>query len=217
MVYDGVPCVTMPVGRSRELMTFSKDNLLQELNLPSSRHLQLAAILTKNDYFEGISMYGIKSNADVVRNISLEHQGEVEDCKLVSKFQHAILEYLDLIENVDLSLDKFNNAISAFVLCREDQSESAKSSPQTHEEVCKILRRLEDTKLRRKGLLPQSQPTPSNVASSSANRLIDTEFSHSWSMTSPTINGNVQQNDHPSLSPRQKTTERKLERWRSAR
>ncbi|KAF9991844.1 hypothetical protein BGZ65_013036, partial [Modicella reniformis] len=65
IVYDGVPSVTMPIGKSRELRTFSKSDVLQALGMPSSRHFQLTAILTRNDYFSGLPWYGIKRNADL--------------------------------------------------------------------------------------------------------------------------------------------------------
>jgi hypothetical protein len=157
MVFDGVPSITMPVGKSRELTTFSKTSLLEELDLPTSHHLQLAAILTKNDYFGGTKMLGIIRNAELVRNIQLDINGDEDEHELVSKFNKGVIDYFELINSPErFPNDNITNAISAFVLCQEDYSDTAAPSPQTHEKVCRVLRQLEDLKLRRRGLLPQT-------------------------------------------------------------
>ncbi|KAI8361142.1 hypothetical protein B0O80DRAFT_150963 [Mortierella sp. GBAus27b] len=147
----------MPVGKSRELTTFSKAALLEELDLPTSHHLQLVAMLTKNDYFGGTRMLGIKRNAELVRNLSIDINGQEDECELVSKFNNAINDYFALIKSPKVTpTDDLCHAISAFVLCRESHSVSAAPSPQTHQRVSKILRQLEDVKIQRRGLTSQA-------------------------------------------------------------
>jgi len=38
IVYEGVDTITMPVGKAHELMTVSKESLLNQLDLPSDKH-----------------------------------------------------------------------------------------------------------------------------------------------------------------------------------
>ncbi|KAI1321153.1 hypothetical protein EDD11_007719 [Mortierella claussenii] len=71
MVYEGVPTVTMQRGRgkSREFRTYRKTVSLSVLSLPLDKHLLLASILTKNDYFAGISWYGIRRISKIAEDI----------------------------------------------------------------------------------------------------------------------------------------------------
>lgn len=178
IVYDGVPNVTMPVGRSHELTTFTKSALLQELKLPSSHHLQLAAVVTKNDYFPGLESFGIRTNANLVCGIDMHqvNQGKATVRQLKSRFHDAIEVYLGLIKSdkgksiENVTTTDYDNAISAFVLCREDSSSSAVRSPQTDSAIRSLLRQLEDIRLRRK-MLSQARVS-SNMASSSSDRLV---------------------------------------------
>ncbi|KAI8363131.1 hypothetical protein B0O80DRAFT_420925 [Mortierella sp. GBAus27b] len=214
LIYDGVSCVTMPVGKSRELTTFSKASLLEELDLPSSRHLQLAAMLTKNDYFGGTRTYGIIRNAELVRNLLLDIDGKEDEQELISKFHSAIGDYFALIKNVkDFPIDDdISNAISAFVLCREDRSDSATPSPQTHQRVSDVLRQLEYAKLQRRGLLSQACTTISNVSSSSTNELtITTGSLETQSVLSLNNSGKAKQ------SRKESAKMKKQERWTKAR
>lgn len=224
LVFEGVPSITMPVGKPQVWTTFSKADVLVALDLPSDRHFQLAAMLTKNDYFEGIRSYGIARNAELVRQISFEHgqqqasaQGRA-DKELVSMFHKAIEDYLALIETAEgKTLADYHNAITAFVLCQENWSESATPSAQTETEVCIILRQLEDNKLRRRGLLPVAQAQTTIVGSPAA--------SESVVVTQSQVINNDPQQQSPPRSRREMKKEmkkekkkmKKLETWRKAR
>ncbi|KAF9954355.1 hypothetical protein BGZ65_004103 [Modicella reniformis] len=65
--FHGIWRVAMPVGPKRELMVFTKKDILEYLDLPSPLHLLLAAIVTSNDYGNGIRFCGIKTNVANVR------------------------------------------------------------------------------------------------------------------------------------------------------
>ncbi|KAK3806660.1 MAG: hypothetical protein J3Q66DRAFT_406798 [Benniella sp.] len=73
ILYEGVNNVTMPIRKKRELHTFFKSNVLKLLHLPTVQHLQLAAVLTRNDYFSGIPWIEIKTNADIVRDFIFDN------------------------------------------------------------------------------------------------------------------------------------------------
>ncbi|KAF9946062.1 hypothetical protein BGZ65_010112, partial [Modicella reniformis] len=220
MVYEGVSSVTMPVGKSHELKTFSKAKVLQELGLPSSRHLQLAAILTKNDYFGGIRTFGISRNAELVRTIHLDQERDMTNSELVAKFMKAIELYLAHIKSPEgISTADYCNAISAFVLCQETWDVSAKRSAATADAVAGILRRLEDAKLRRRGLLQQAPAAPSNIDSLSSNKLIvAAEPSQDRSMASQATTSSPKQDQRQRRSCQKSLKEKKkLESWRKAR
>lgn len=156
IIYDGVPSITIPVGKSHELTTFTKSSVLKELNLPTSRHLQFAAIVTKNDYFPGTKTYGIRRNADIVREIELDFgdtTGELDDCQLRDIFHKAIDSYLSSIKRPQgRMLVDYDNAISALVLCKETASTSATPSAQTHTVIRNLLTELERIRQNRKRL-----------------------------------------------------------------
>ncbi|KAF9358935.1 hypothetical protein BGX26_000541 [Mortierella sp. AD094] len=69
--YEEISTVVMPVGPQHELTVFSKQVVMDHLELPSPLHLLLAAIVTTNDYSHGIRFNGIKTNCDRVRQIAL--------------------------------------------------------------------------------------------------------------------------------------------------
>lgn len=138
MVYEGVWNVVMPVGRSHELTSFSKTELLSSLDLPSDRHLLVTAIVTKNDYFEGIPSIGIQRNLDVVRTLDIE-SGPRTDC--ITK---AVDLYLNEIRNRgNKTLSNYRFAIDALAQCHEDSSDHAFPSSDTHNDVSDLLKRLE--------------------------------------------------------------------------
>ncbi|KAF9344356.1 hypothetical protein BGX34_005754 [Mortierella sp. NVP85] len=119
MMYGNVNEVTMPVGKTRKLFTFTKTDVLNILELPTSRHLVLAAILTKSDYFAGIPWIGIKTNADIVRGFNLDPPITMED---------AVDTYLSVIDpedSEDLTSDDYRHAIKAFWDCEETESVDA--------------------------------------------------------------------------------------------
>ncbi|KAG0208198.1 hypothetical protein BGX31_002410 [Mortierella sp. GBA43] len=72
IVYEHVQSITMLIGRSHELTTFKKEDVLSSLSLPTPRHLLLTGILTTNDYSTAIPWYGIKRNAELVKGMVLQ-------------------------------------------------------------------------------------------------------------------------------------------------
>ncbi|KAF9344550.1 hypothetical protein BGX34_005554, partial [Mortierella sp. NVP85] len=237
IIYDGVPNVTMPVGRAHEWTTFSKDALIEDLNLPSSRHLLLTAVVTKNDYFPGIKTYGIRHNADLVRGIDIDMgQGESTE-ELMEKFRNAIDSYLDRITEGKATEDKttedkvlkgkvpkavttsdYEHALKAFVLCQEDSSASATPSSQTHHQICDLLKQLENFRLRRRGL---SQTSSSMASSSSCGAVVMASSSSSGSIVVPTsCSGTViaqSSQDQNQNKPQDLVKKKRLSRWRRAR
>jgi len=254
IIYDGVPNVTMPVGRLHEWTTFSKTTLLEELKLPSSQHLQLTAVVTKNDYFPGIKTYGIRRNADLVRDIDIEmeDQGKATAEELALKFRNAINIYLDRIKKTegkvtsgkvslgkvslgkvsedkvsegkvpkDITTNDYDNAISAFVLCKEDSSASTISSPQTHSEIRDLLRQLENIRLRRRGPLSPSRTSSSTASSSFSAAVVVVSSSSSGSiMASTSCSGTViaqSSQDQNQNTTQDLVKKKKWARWRRAR
>lgn len=84
--------------------------------------MQLTAMLTKNDYFNGLLWYSIKRNTDLVSGIALD-QGELPEAgvnELVITFNHAITEYLSLVKDPGgITTFDYKDAITAFAPCRE--------------------------------------------------------------------------------------------------
>jgi hypothetical protein len=146
IVYEGIWTVIMPIGRSRELTRFSKQDLLKSLDLPSERHLLLAAIATKNDYFEGIRCIGINRNVDIIRKMDLG-SGQREQSITV-----GISDYLKQLKSSrGKTIASYQHAITAFAGCHEDGSVDAASSADSYSDVYAILQDLEIHRLRRQG------------------------------------------------------------------
>ncbi|KAF9962823.1 hypothetical protein BGZ65_007773 [Modicella reniformis] len=151
LVYEGVHSVTMPIGRAHELTTFNKADVLSSLSLPSARHLLLTAILSTNDYSNSIPWYGVHRNAEIVRDLDLEYVPSSSDAHRVGVITDAISEYLARIEKPHKRTPAhYDNAISAFVECRENWSSSATSSTSTHDQISALIRKLEERKLARR-------------------------------------------------------------------
>jgi len=70
MVYHLVPTITMPVGRPLTWTTFKKQELLDELEIPTPVHLALVSVLTANDYTDGMPLYQMTSNVAKVKQIA---------------------------------------------------------------------------------------------------------------------------------------------------
>ncbi|KAF9991915.1 hypothetical protein BGZ65_012944 [Modicella reniformis] len=100
MAFEGIWNVVMPMGRSRELVRFSKTDLLSSLQIPSERHLLVAGLETKNDYFEGIPWIVIQHNLDVIRNITISTGPRTES---VTKAVDLYLEQIKVRGNKTLS------------------------------------------------------------------------------------------------------------------
>lgn len=151
LVYEDVHSITMPRGRSYELTTFKKADVLESMDLPSARHLLLAAILSTNDYSRSIPWYGLSKNTDIVRGIKIDYEPDSSDPHRVQVIKDAIQAYLARVERPHTkTLLDYNDAITAFVECKEDFSSSAVSSTSTHDQICDMLRKLELLKLSRK-------------------------------------------------------------------
>ncbi|GJJ71752.1 hypothetical protein EMPS_04109 [Entomortierella parvispora] len=69
MAYESVTTITMPVGRPLTWTTFSKQALLDELELQTPAHLVLVSVLTTNDYTAGMPLYQLASNMAKVRQL----------------------------------------------------------------------------------------------------------------------------------------------------
>ncbi|KAG0283950.1 hypothetical protein BGZ98_006099, partial [Dissophora globulifera] len=159
-----VPSITMPVGRARELKTFMKTDVLSALKLASPRHLLLASIVTKNDYFEGIPSFGIKKNIDIVRKITFDGSTSIDT---------GVKRYLSKTgKGGQWPMDKFKNAISALAKCHEDKLDTAPAPLNSHEIVHRFLRSLETCRINRRATNSATsstfQPPTAGAATSSA-------------------------------------------------
>lgn len=69
MVYHSLSTITMPIGRPLTWTTFKKQALLDELEILTPAHLVLTAILTANDYTDGMPLFQLTSNVAKVKQI----------------------------------------------------------------------------------------------------------------------------------------------------
>ncbi|KAF9973521.1 hypothetical protein BGZ65_009213, partial [Modicella reniformis] len=169
IAYEGVRTVVMPVGRSYELTVFTKSDLLSSLDLPSERHLLVAAITTKNDYLDGIKWVGIKRNIDIIRDMDLDMKPGTS----VQTITDAISLYLKQIKDIGhTTISDYQDAITVFAKCYEDGSNNAGSAIESYVEVSKLLKILEDHRVECRRLtsqkrimtdLPSTQPTITEV------------------------------------------------------
>jgi hypothetical protein len=165
IVYEDVNSITIPVGRAHELTTFEKVNVMESMKLPSPRHLLLAGIVSTNDYSKGVPWYGLTRNTEIVRDIKLDYEPGSCDLVRVGAIQDALETYLANIKRPHSKvLEGYDNAISAFVQCKEVWSDSAVSSASTHDQICGLLRKLELMKIARKA--SPSCPAPPKQPSS---------------------------------------------------
>jgi hypothetical protein len=151
MIYEGVTSVTMPVGKSRELMTFDKAAVLEHLDLQSDFELLLVAILSTNDYSKSLPWYGVQRNADAVRAlrpfINSLNAKDSPDIRVRS----VIKEYLKTAKGGSKkSVEDYEFAIDAFVLLDEQLDLNHPSSSENHEKITALIRKLEEIKVQRR-------------------------------------------------------------------
>ncbi|KAF9344365.1 hypothetical protein BGX34_005751, partial [Mortierella sp. NVP85] len=128
LVYEHIHSITIPIGRAHELTTFTKANVMSSLELPSARHLLLAALLSKNDYSSSIQRYTLQKNAKIVQGIDLD-AGSSRSIPTDS-VKDAIRKYLERVQTPhSRTPDHYEHAISAFVECRENRSRNADQNP----------------------------------------------------------------------------------------
>lgn len=138
--FGAVPRVLYPIGKSRELTLFEKDAILEVLDLPSKRHLLLAAVVTGNDYTHGVPFFGIKKSCEIIREMELPGSD-------VESFRWYVQEFLARVRRQVLServsrkkrkridsqlsvtVGDFDHALSAFVGVQEDPVASADQNP----------------------------------------------------------------------------------------
>ncbi|KAF9975922.1 hypothetical protein BGZ75_000360, partial [Mortierella antarctica] len=98
----------MPMGKQHILTTFTKAELLRELDLPSETHLLLAGLVTSNDYVRNIPYFGLGRNCDIVREMDLdgiEPLGPVEmNSARAASFGPVIEEYIRRVDAANSSL-----------------------------------------------------------------------------------------------------------------
>ena len=135
--YESVLAVAQP-DTNKQLMVYQKNDLLQKLDLPTARHLLLAAIVTSNDYIKGNQFYGIKRNAAIIKGIALEMEGE-----LVAIMNQGVEAYLRRVRSQESkTLDDYRAAVSAFANCQEDDITEAPSQPTSHSRLEQIVSKL---------------------------------------------------------------------------
>ncbi|CAO3574865.1 unnamed protein product [Mortierella alpina] len=113
MVYEGIPSMIMPIGKDHSLTTFSKEDLLGKLDLPSEKHLVLAG-KTSNDYVQNIKHLGLVLK---LQDSNLEPIGAVERNTVRSaSFGSFIGEYLRRANaSTDVNSSRYSHAITAFI------------------------------------------------------------------------------------------------------
>ena len=95
MAFESIMSVTMPV--KDRWTTFYKQELLNEHALPSPVHLTLAAMISNNDYTDGVFSYGLKSNIDMIRQFDMAGFDGTVGQDRVEVFQGYVRRYLDII------------------------------------------------------------------------------------------------------------------------
>ncbi|KAK3829157.1 MAG: hypothetical protein J3Q66DRAFT_364198 [Benniella sp.] len=142
IAYTSIPRLTMPVGRDHHLLTFSKLDLLNDLELQSDPHLLLACILTKNDYSDGIPNVGIWKNSRIVAKILIDPGLPADEA-----MEAAIKEYLkEFGADHGKTLEDYKHALTAFVEFEEHGSSNATPSSQIHDRVGQFLAMLDEHK-----------------------------------------------------------------------
>ncbi|KAI8358157.1 hypothetical protein B0O80DRAFT_275249 [Mortierella sp. GBAus27b] len=189
LVYQGITSVTMPVGKSRELMTFDKAAVLEHLDLQSDFELLLVAILSTNDYSKALPWYGIERNAEAVRALRpFINSLNAEDSPDVL-VQSVIKEYLKAVRGgSQKSVQDYEFAIDAFALIDEQLDASHPSSSDNHERITALLRKLEDIKVQRRKHGHAGQPQ----SLSAKNK----KKYEKWRRSSPNLDRNPRFNAH---------------------
>jgi hypothetical protein len=95
LVYEVSTSITLPVGK--DWKTFRKQDLLDQYDLPTPAHLLLLGILTANDYTDGVPLYGLVSNAEIVRTLVLDRHQGLSDQDQLLRFQDYVKEYLGFV------------------------------------------------------------------------------------------------------------------------
>ncbi|KAF9111827.1 hypothetical protein BGX30_007460, partial [Mortierella sp. GBA39] len=94
-VYEVSTSITIPVGS--QWKTFQKQDLMDRHQLPTPAHLLLLGILTTNDYTDGVPYYGLVSNADIVRTLTLDGLDGLNDQERLRQFKHHVIQYLKIV------------------------------------------------------------------------------------------------------------------------
>ncbi|KAG9065458.1 hypothetical protein KI688_002785 [Linnemannia hyalina] len=138
--FGAVPRVLYPIGKSRELTLFEKDAILEVLDLPSERHLLLAAVVTGNDYTRGVPYFGIKKICEIIREMELPGS-DVESFhwyvhEFLVRVRHQLLservprkKRKRIDSQLSVTVDDFEHALSAFVGVQEDAVSSVDQNP----------------------------------------------------------------------------------------
>ncbi|KAF9110249.1 hypothetical protein BGX30_008046, partial [Mortierella sp. GBA39] len=152
--FGAVPRVLYPIGKSRELTLLEKDAILEVLDLPSERHLLLAAVVTSNDYTRGVPYFGIKKNCEIIREMELPGS----DVEFLVRVRHQLLservprkKRKRIDSQLSVTVEDFDHALSAFVGVQEDAHISIEQGGQrdcnAHEIVMRALLDLEYQKV----------------------------------------------------------------------
>ncbi|KAG0007050.1 hypothetical protein BGZ65_010676 [Modicella reniformis] len=132
------------------------------IRISCERHLQLTAIVTTNDYSDSLPWYGIKKNAEIIREIKLDKTPWSRE-----HINQAIKVYLDGTGKRHARTPAhYEHAITVFTECREDWSSSAAPSSSTHDDISALLRKIEQKKTARtRPTSASGEPTPSSSSS----------------------------------------------------
>ncbi|KAG9064049.1 hypothetical protein KI688_003228 [Linnemannia hyalina] len=95
MAFESIMSVTMPVKNT--WTTFHKDELLNEHGLPTPVHLTLAALVSNNDYTNGVFSYGLTSNVDTIRQFKMTGLDGTVGQDRVEVVRIYVRRYLDII------------------------------------------------------------------------------------------------------------------------
>ncbi|KAK3806863.1 MAG: hypothetical protein J3R72DRAFT_465201 [Linnemannia gamsii] len=153
--YRSVKQILYPVGKSKVYTLFDKADILQVLDLPTDNHLLLAAIVSGNDYTNGVKNIGLQRACDLIRGMDLP-------CHDVVSFQQYVSDFLDAVTlhnatskskskvqkqrskttPLQVGVEEFKFAIQAFVEMREDPAPII-NTRSTHDFVMDCLYDLE--------------------------------------------------------------------------
>ncbi|KAK3847271.1 MAG: hypothetical protein J3R72DRAFT_189194 [Linnemannia gamsii] len=153
--YRSVKQILYPVGKSKVYTLFDKADMLQVLELPTDNHLLLAAIVSGNDYTNGVKNIGLQRPCDLIRGMDLP-------CHDVVSFQQYVSDFLDAMTlhkatskskskvqkqrskttPLQVGVEEFKFAVQAFVEMREDPGPTM-NTRSTHDFVMDCLYDLE--------------------------------------------------------------------------
>ncbi|KAI8605997.1 hypothetical protein EDD21DRAFT_427217 [Dissophora ornata] len=95
MAFESIMSVTMPVKNT--WTTFRKDKLLNKHDIPTPVHLTLAALVSSNDYTNGVFSYGLTSNVNMIRQFEMAGLDGTVGQDRVEAFRVYVRHYLDII------------------------------------------------------------------------------------------------------------------------